>query len=187
MADAVRDLNVKTFQGADIGTIVTPCPHCYILLRNNYAEHLGEVEVLHTVQFLASILSQEMIPSHAGQEVVTYHDPCLLGRLFNIYEEPRTILSLDFGPNQIKEMKESRRSAPCCGSGWLVNSRIFRNLAQEIANDRLRDAEEIGATNLITACPSCQNLFHSVIKHNNLDLIVRDINEALLEAMGVTV
>jgi Fe-S oxidoreductase len=187
MADGLRDLNLRNFQRAEVGTIVTPCPHCYTQLRNYYREHLGEVKILHSVQFLATSLSHETISSLNNEEIVTYHDPCLLGRLFDIYEEPRRILSLVFRPDQIKEMMENRVSAPCCGSGWLVNSRLFRDLAQEIAKSRLRDAEGIGASTLITACPSCQNLFNSTIKEKEFSLKVRDINEVFIKALGYQV
>jgi Fe-S oxidoreductase len=184
MADGLRDLNLKSFKVASIGTIVTPCPHCYTHLRRAYRKHLGNVQILHTVQLLSTTLSFKKLHTLDGKEITTYHDPCLLGRLAGVYEEPRRILSMIFKPNQIKEMRENRQIAPCCGSGWLVNSRLFMNLAQEIAKNRLQDAGQVGATTVITACPSCQKLFSLIIKQKGFKLRVRDINEAALDAMG---
>jgi heterodisulfide reductase subunit D len=183
MADALRDLNLKSFRAASISTVVTPCPHCYSHLRRVYHDYLGHVKILHTVHLLSTTLSYGKLHTLDGKEVVTYHDPCLLGRLAGVYEEPRRILSMIFKPGQMIEMRENRQIAPCCGSGWLVNSTLFMDLAQEIAKKRLQDAERVGATTLVTACPSCQKLFDLIIKEKGVRLKVRDINEAALEAI----
>jgi len=180
MADALMNINLKKIQENEIDAIVTPCPHCYIHLKNVYHKYLGAVKILHTVQLLDAAPYQEMPFSAGTEEIVTYHDPCILGRFNGTYEEPRNILYRIFQANQVKEMKENRENSPCCGSGWLVNSRLFRNLAQEIAKNRLEGAEQIGATTLKTACPSCQKLFNSIAKEKHSGLTVRDINEMLL-------
>lgn len=184
MADGLRDLNLKNFKTANAGTIVTPCPHCYTHLKRAYQDRLRGVQILHTVQLLSITLSPKKRLTLDGEEIPTYHDPCLLGRLGGIYEEPRRVLSTIYRPDQIKEMKENRQSAPCCGSGWLVNSRLFLELAQEIAKKRLKDAEQVSATTLITACPSCEKIFNQMIRQTEMKLKVRDISEVFLEAMG---
>ena len=184
MADGLRNLNLKNFKAAKARTIVTPCPHCYTHLKRAYQDRLRGVQILHTVQLLSMALSSKKRLTLGGEEISTYHDPCLLGRLGGIYEEPRRVLSTIYRPDQIKEMKENRQSAPCCGSGWLVNSRLFLELAHEIAKKRLKDAEQVSATTLITACPSCEKIFNQMIQRTEMKLKVRDISEVFLEAMG---
>lgn len=181
MADGLKNINLKKIQENEIDTIVTPCPHCYMHFKNVYHKYLGGAKILHTAQLLDTVPYQEIPSSPGTGEIVTYHDPCILGRFDGIYEEPRNILYRIFQESQVKEMKENRENSPCCGSGWLVNSRRFINLAQEIAKNRLEAAEQTGARTLITACPSCQKLFNSIAKEKHSGLTVRDINGVFLE------
>jgi len=63
--------------------------------------------------------------------IVTFHDPCYLGRYNNIYEAPRKILN--YIPDiSLAEMERNRERNFCCGAGgghlWLENRRSARGL-----------------------------------------------------------
>ncbi|MDD1777906.1 MAG: LUD domain-containing protein [Candidatus Helarchaeota archaeon] len=130
--------------------ILTICPGCYSTFRDTYADFLQDHKI--KVQHLIEILPQYSTKFNRASLKVTYHDPCHLGRHFNIYDPPRILfknLHLDF-----KEMLYSRDAARCCGAGGGVLS-AFPELAQRIAKTRIEDALNTNAETLLTACPFC--------------------------------
>ena len=98
--------------------IITICPHCYNIFKNEYPDLGGNYEVIHYVQLLESFIREgklKLNKSLSGSMQVTYHDPCYLGRANDIYHEPRTILRSLTG--NLLEMKRNKSFALCCGAG----------------------------------------------------------------------
>ena len=87
-----------------------------------------------------------------GNQEITYHDPCHLGREMGVFEEPRKILR-DLGC-EIKEMELNCNQSFCCGGGGGVQSNE-PNVANKIAKDRIAMAKKTGAKTLVTPCPLC--------------------------------
>jgi len=134
----------------EFSRILTICPGCYSTFRDAYADFLQDHKI--KVQHLIELLPPYSSKFNRAPVKVTYHDPCHLGRHFNIYEPPRILfknLHLDF-----REMLYSRDAARCCGAGGGVLS-AFPELAQRIAKTRIEDALETNAETIITACPFC--------------------------------
>lgn len=126
--------------------ILTVCPTCSITLRDEYGLH-----VTHALVAVAARL-QEMKLEPLGRQV-TYHDPCHLGRMLGVTEEPRQILralGLD-----LVEMEHHGVFSTCCGGGGGLLD-VDRNLAVEVSKNRIRDAVAVGANTIVTACPTCQ-------------------------------
>ena len=84
----------------------------------------------------------------------TYHDPCHLGKMLDIFEEPREILQR-IGVDII-EMEHNRYFSTCCGGGGGLRS-VDDSLSIEISKNRIRDALAVGVEMIITACPTCES------------------------------
>jgi Fe-S oxidoreductase len=83
-----------------------------------------------------------------------YHDPCHLGRMLGIFEEPRGILH-QLGVDLV-EMEHNRHFSSCCGGGGGLRA-VDDKLSIEIAKNRVRDAFNVGADMIVTVCPTCES------------------------------
>ena len=54
--------NIKTLNGHDITKIVTQCPHCLNVLKNEYPNLGGHYEVFHHTQFLRMLKEEKRLP-----------------------------------------------------------------------------------------------------------------------------
>jgi glycolate dehydrogenase FAD-linked subunit len=128
------------------GEILTVCPTCTATLRDEYG-----LNVKHALVAVAEKLqSMDLKPLDRR---VTYHDPCHLGRMLGITEEPRQILrALGL---EVVEMEHHGIFSTCCGGGGGVLE-VDRNLAIEVSKNRIRDAVAVGVDTIVTACPTCQ-------------------------------
>jgi Fe-S oxidoreductase len=151
--------NIKTFNNLGIKTIVTPCSGCYNTIGNVYAQ-LGACKftVKHSVVMLSELLKQKKLkPGHPINAVVTYHDPCHLGRHGHIFDAPREILKSIPGITLV-EMNRIREYSFCCGGGGGARTGKLE-FAQATAQRRVQEAEGTGAEFLVTACPFCEQNF----------------------------
>jgi fumarate reductase (CoM/CoB) subunit B len=128
------------------GEILTVCPTCTATLAEDYG-----LNAVHAVVAVADKL-QEMELKPLDRRV-TFHDPCHLGRMLGITEEPRRILEA-LGLEVI-EMEHHGVFSTCCGGGGGVFDADPR-LAVEISKNRIRDAVAVGVDTIVTACPTCQ-------------------------------
>jgi L-lactate utilization protein LutB len=154
LAREKADACFSDFVRAGAKTVVTSCPGCASALR--HFEDLPRkhgIEVLHISQYLDANLDRLRLQPSAVHGKVTYHDPCDLGRVMGVFEEPRRVLATVSGEHVV-EMARSRKDSACCGSGAGVRS-AFPELADAISRDRISMAEAAGATALVTSCPWC--------------------------------
>jgi Fe-S oxidoreductase len=131
-----------------VGKVVFNCPSCYSTFKRFYPE----VEAIHITQLLAKPHILSKIKPIYQNIKVTFHDPCHLGRYEGVYEEPRSIIkALGF---EIVEMKNNRERARCCGAGGGLRNN-YKEIAQAIGKERIKEAIETGAELLLTCCPLC--------------------------------
>jgi glycolate oxidase len=126
--------------------ILTVCPTCTATLHDEYG-----LNVKHALVAVA-----EKLPGMTLKPLnrrVTYHDPCHLGRMLGITEEPRQILQM-LGL-EVVEMVHHGTFSTCCGGGGGVLD-VDRDLAIEVSKNRIRDAVAVGVDTIVTACPTCQ-------------------------------
>ncbi|MEN6552029.1 MAG: heterodisulfide reductase-related iron-sulfur binding cluster [Methanobacterium sp.] len=162
---------VKDLQGE---TILVSCAGCYNTLKNDYKKILDvKLDVVHTSQFFSSLINEGKLSVKKIDKKVTYHDPCHLGRHCGEYEAPRNLLN---HVADLVEMERNRERSMCCGSGGGFRA-LNSKLASEIAKNRLKDADEVGADYLTTTCSFCNMNLNSVNKHNKRIL---DISEIIL-------
>lgn len=166
--EELKRRNLELFSKYGIKKIITNCPGCYNMLKNNYG-----LEVQHVTQVIENKLSK--LKYRKRHEKVTYHDPCHLGRHSGIYDEPRSILrKIGF---EVEELEESRENALCCGAGGGLKSNSPK-LANKIARNVLANVK---TKKLVTPCPMCCAHFRENSKGVEIvelgELLIKDIRE----------
>lgn len=150
--DAARKMmeyNSDLFRKHGITTLVTSCPICLRVFKENY--DLEGIELLHHTEYIDRLISSGRLHLEMGAESYTYHDPCELGRGMGIYNEPRRVLN---AVGRVIEPTHSRRDALCCGSS-LANTVIDDAQQLRIAQRMTRELEATGCDVVATACPLC--------------------------------
>jgi Fe-S oxidoreductase len=151
--DAARDmmrLNTELFTRHGITMLVTSCPICLRVFREDY--NLPEIEVLHHSEYFERLMAEGRIALKAGSEHLTYHDPCELGRGCGIYDAPRSVLR---AVGELTEPAETREEALCCGSSIAGNG-IGDAATLQMGRAVGRALEATGAAEVVTACPLCK-------------------------------
>jgi Fe-S oxidoreductase/nitrate reductase gamma subunit len=145
--------NMAVLEEYGVRRIVTPCPHCYNSLKNEYPAFGGRFEVLHHSELILELMESGGIRArNAVEKTISYHDPCYLGRCNGVFDPPRRVLSKIPGV-RLAEAERSRENSFCCGAGggylWLPEhgSRINERRSSELA--------ELKPDIVATACPHC--------------------------------
>jgi Fe-S oxidoreductase/nitrate reductase gamma subunit len=181
--------NFEMFKKFDVQEIVTTCPHGLKMLRDEYPifrkkheiEIGAEIKVQHFTELLAKLISENKLRfSNKLAKRATYHDPCYLGRHCGIYDAPRAVIRAIPGIEFV-EMKRNRNKSFCCGGGggraWMGEFEAN----EKISEIRVRDAVEVGAELLITACPYCMSMLEDAVKTAGYEnkIEVKDLSEVL--------
>ena len=165
--------NFDRFGELGIKKIVTACPGCYTTLKKS-AEKLGsDIEVVHVTQEIADLIRNGSLKVRKTSERMTYHDPCHLGRLGGIFDEPREVVK---AVSSFVEMPNNRYESRCCGAGAGLQS-AFPKLSRELATKKIEEAKGTGATTIVTCCPFCETQLRTVPGMKVVDLM-----ELLLDA-----
>jgi len=175
--------NLNLFHKHGITQIVTTSPHCYDVFKNKYQD--SKIEVMHYTQLVADLIRKgELTFSNEVKKVVTYQDPCYLGKQNNIFDEPRDIIKAIPGITFVDFDRSRERSLCCEGGGgrmWVEGS----DSGERLGEIRIRDAVEMGADILATACPFCLLTLEDAVKTTGLEgkIEVKDIMELVSEAI----
>jgi len=156
-AQLIATLKTRRFQH-----IVTPDPHLFHSLKNEYPALGGTFDVWHHTQLLSDLLDRGTLKAtrSAGSEPVTYHDPCYLGRYNREVSAPRNALKR-IGI-QVIEMERSAERGRCCGGG---GGAPFTDIPGQtrIPDIRIADARQTGAAIVAVACPNCTAMLEGVV------------------------
>lgn len=149
--------NVDTLTRHKVKKIVTPCPHCYNTLKNEYPQFGGQYDVQHHSTLLAELVGEGRLSNGASPgEPITLHDPCYLARVNGEVDATRTVIGAATD-EQFREMPRHGKKTFCCGAGggrmWFDESP-----AQRVSGLRAQEALATGARTLATACPFCLNM-----------------------------
>ncbi|MBP1757559.1 MAG: putative uncharacterized Fe-S oxidoreductase (contains cysteine-rich region domain) [Firmicutes bacterium] len=205
--------NIRAFELSGVRTIVTPCSDCYHTFKRLYAKLGLKIEILHIVEYLDRLISEGTIKfTKRVPLMVTYHDPCHLGRLGEQYVpwqgQEKKILNqvhtweprrpryngafgiYDAPRNILKaidgielvEMERIREYSWCCGAGGGC-SVTNPEFSQWTAGERITEANATGAQALVTACPWCESNFTNAVDEDGNTIQVLDIIELVQKAL----
>lgn len=173
--------NIQILNGYNVKKIVTACPHCFNILRNEYPELGGTYEVIHHTQLLQQLINDGKIKLKEGGSFkgkkITYHDSCYLGRANGIYEAPRKVLeALDA---DLVEMKRCHSNGLCCGAGGAQMFKEEEKGDRYVNVERTTEAIETGAKIVAAACPFCNTMLTDGVKNKEKEseVSVMDVAE----------
>jgi Fe-S oxidoreductase len=179
--------NIQTLNNYGIKKIVTACPHCFNIIKNEYPALGGNYEVIHHSVFLQQLIDEGKIKLKEGGvfkgKKITYHDSCYLGRANNIYEAPRKVL--EAFDAELIEMKRCRSKGLCCGAG---GAQMFKEEEKgdiRVNFERTNEAIATGAGIIAAACPFCNTMLTDGVKNAEKEetVKVKDIAELISESM----
>jgi Fe-S oxidoreductase len=178
--------NVQAFDKSGAKRIVTTSPHSFNTIKNEYPEFGGDFEVMHHTQMIWELIQDNKIEfTKEVNKIITFHDPCYLGRYNGIIDAPREILKSIPGL-VLKEMDRNRENSFCCGGG---GGKMFMPSHTEIkpSEIRIREAAKTEASVLAVGCPWCMSMFEDASKTTGIDqtLSVLEICEIVAEAMDI--
>lgn len=180
--------NVDAFKERGVRRVVYTCAGCFRTSLIDWPKYYGvPFEVNHVTQLMAELINKNYINAsklNPFTKVVTYHDPCHLGRHIGIYDEPRLVLT-EIPKIDFIEMKRSKETARCCGAGGGVKAGM-PDLALKMSLRRLKDTMDAGASALVTSCPFCLLNFKDGIKEAKVGLEVFDLTELIASQLGIT-
>jgi Fe-S oxidoreductase len=179
--------NIQLLNNYGVKKIVTTCPHCFNILKNEYSELGGTYEVIHHTVLLQELIDGGRIVLKEGGPFkgkrITYHDSCYLGRANNIYEAPRKVLEvLDA---ELVEMRRCRSKGLCCGAGGAQMFKEEEKGTTRVNFERTDEAVATGAAIVASACPFCNTMLTDGVKHAEKEESVKvmDIAELIAGSM----
>jgi Fe-S oxidoreductase len=180
--------NIQTLNNYGIKKIVTTCPHCFNVFKNEYPELGGNYEVIHHTVFLQQLINEGRIKLNDSDtfkgKKITYHDSCYLGRANGIYEAPRKVLeALDA---ELVEMKRCGKKGFCCGAGGAQMWKEEEPGKTRVNLDRTNEAINTGSKIIAAACPYCNTMLTDGVKNmeKENDVQVLDVAELVVQYLG---
>ncbi|MDC3153646.1 (Fe-S)-binding protein [Bacteroidota bacterium] len=176
--------NIEVMNSYNIKKIITTCPHSFNILKNEYPDLGGNYEVYHHSEFVHDLIESKKITisQNSIDEVMTFHDPCYLGRGNNIYNQPREIIKR-LSKNFI-EMPRNKRNSLCCGAGGAQMFKEAEKGSAEINIVRTQEALDTKSKIIVTGCPFCNTMMSDGVKNiNEGAALVKDIAEVVAESL----
>ncbi|MCI0385077.1 (Fe-S)-binding protein [Streptomyces sp. CNQ085] len=161
-AENVGMLNTAFGEDEDAGVtversrkkIVATCPHCFNTIANEYPQLGGHYEVIHHTQLLQHLIDEgRLLPVTPVEGLITYHDPCYLGRHNKVYTPPREIIGKVPGLRN-EEMHRHKERGFCCGAGG-ARMWMEERIGKRINTERVDEALSLNPDIVSTACPFC--------------------------------
>ena len=148
-----------------IRQVITACPNCHQVFKR-YAPQLR-------CRSVYEVLNQGQLPEQPQRQgTVTIHDPCVSRMESDIHASVRNLI--DKVGLDCQEMKNSRRTALCCGEGGSVMAED-RELA---LSWRERRAEQAAERQIISYCAGCVDFLRPVASTSHvLDLVFDPHND----------
>jgi heterodisulfide reductase subunit D len=205
--------NIKAWAKAGVKTVVTSCADGYHAFKRLYPKLGSQVEVLHTVEFIARLIKEGKITFRSQIPMtVTYHDPCHLGRQGEpyvpwdgvekkikgqiiVYEPRRPRYNGAWGvydpPRDILRSipgvelveMERIREYSWCCGAGGGVREAYPEFSTWTAVERIAEARTTGAEALVSACPWCERNFLDAINASGEPMQVYDIVDLVRKAL----
>ena len=175
--------NITVMNNYAVKKIVTGCPHCFNIIKNEYPGLGGNYEVMHHTQLVQQLIDSGKLKVQGGNfkgKKITFHDPCYLGRGNDVYEAPREVIQkLDV---ELAEMKRSRAKGLCCGAGGAQMFKEPEKGNKDINIERSEEALALDPAVIATGCPFCMTMMTDGVKHFNKEQQTKVLDVAELIA-----
>ncbi len=175
--------NVMTLNQYEVKRIITACPHCFNVLKNEYPKLGGNYEVMHHSTYLQELINTGKLKTKGSAFKgmrITFHDSCYLGRANQIYEAPRSLLKqLDA---ELVEMNHHKSKGTCCGAGGAQMWKEDEPGIERINMERTEQALETNPNIISVACPFCNTMLTDGVKakEKQEDIRIMDLAELIL-------
>ncbi len=175
---AQQNVEVLNEAGADKTVIVATCPHCFNSLAREYPQVGGHYAVVHHTQLLDRLVQEgRLTPVTPIDQLVTYHDPCYLGRHNKVYTPPREILAQVPGL-RTEEMHRCKERGFCCGAGG-ARMWMEEKIGKRVNVERVDEALALDPDVVSTACPFCLVMLGDAVTAKKQDGSAREDVEVL--------
>ncbi|ROL56528.1 4Fe-4S dicluster domain-containing protein [Bacteroidetes/Chlorobi group bacterium Naka2016] len=184
LADYLIKTNVETLNRYNVKKMLTICPHCYNIFKNEYPDFGFKAEIIHHTQFIETLISSGKIKlKRNSNQRVTYHDSCYLGRYNGIYETPRNIIKNVYDGNFV-EVKRSKDKGLCCGAGGGMMF-LEETAGKRVNIERTEELLKVSPNVITSNCPFCMTMLVDGVKAKNLEenVQVKDLAEIVWENM----
>lgn len=182
--------NIEVLNAYEVKKIVTACPHCFNILKNEYPALGGDYDVVHHSQFLQGLINEGKLTLKGGGafkgKKITFHDSCYLGRANGVFEAPRDVIeSLDA---ELVEMRRCKTKGLCCGAG---GAQMFKEEEpggpKRVNQERTTEIEEVNPDVVAASCPFCMTMLSDGVKESSVaeKTKVLDIAELLAQGNGL--
>jgi len=149
--------NVSALNGLRPKVIVTTCPHCFHTIANEYPQFGGQYVIKHHTEFIDELIRDGKLKFAAHTDgLVTYHDPCYLGRHNGIFDQPRALIQSTGA--RLRETARSRSNSFCCGAGGGQFWKEEEKGTERVSTNRYRELKQTGAKTVATGCPFCMRM-----------------------------
>ncbi|MHA2328459.1 MAG: (Fe-S)-binding protein, partial [Candidatus Hodarchaeales archaeon] len=170
--DEVRQYNTGVIKEAGITTLIVSCAECYYTFEKLYG--LKDLKIQHISQFIEE--HKDSLGYSGENRILTYHDPCRLGRYMKEYESPRRVLK-ESGAT-LKELANNRQFSNCCGvSAWLKCDDVSRGVMLQKLEEATHVVGDDGT--LIVGCTKCFAHLNCVLEdkkpQHKFQLQIKDI------------
>jgi len=173
--------NIATLNGYQVKNIITACPHCLNTLKHEFPPLGGSYNVIHHTEFIHKLIIEGKLHLNKSFDgVLTYHDPCYLGRYHGVYDQPRFILN-SLSSQGVHELDRCKQESFCCGAGggrmWMeetIGKRINQERAEEIV---AKDTSHVAV-----GCPFCLTMIEDGMKDLEKEEEIRTLDIAELVA-----
>ncbi|MGD2126619.1 MAG: (Fe-S)-binding protein [Desulfobacteraceae bacterium] len=176
--DSLMEHNLQRVKEAGAKKIVFTCPSCYQTWKTLYEP---DVEILSSSEFMEQLLSEKRHALKEIEAVVTYHDPCDLGRIGGVFESPREVIKTIPGL-RLLELPNNRQLSVCCGGGGNLEM-IDPELSAKVAQMKIEEILNTGADMVVSSCQQCLRTIASHARRQNVDLVVKDLTDLVAEAL----
>lgn len=183
LTDIVRH-NVEQVRRVGAQRVIFTCPSCYYAWTHLYPEitDVSGIQLQHAAQFLVEMSIEDRFALGPVEEVVTYHDPCDLGRKSGVYEEPREVLTCIPGL-ELREMDASRENSLCCGGGGDVEI-SDPSVSRGVAGRRMEQVEATEARYVASACQQCKRTLQEGARRHRIRVRAVDVVELLWRSIN---
>jgi Fe-S oxidoreductase len=186
MRDRMTELarhNVRQVRRIGAQRVIFSCPSCYYTWAHLYPEivDVSGIQLQHSLEFMNGLLTGDRIALGPVEEVVTYHDPCDLGRKSGVYDAPREVMARIPGL-ELREMAASRENALCCGGGGDVEI-SDPTVTIGVAGRRLKQVQATGARYVASACQQCKRTLQEGARRNKIRVRAIDVAELVWKSI----